>query len=90
MPHLNKSPLGRGENVNPTPANQVMVINKLIILKPAPGEEVKIIWSAIIKSSLFMFHGDASLDIWSITPAQNFMENLFKPEISNPRICSAD
>lgn len=62
--HLSKSPKGRGEmKILPTPANQVTVINKLIILDPAPGEGVKIIWS-IIKSRLFNFQVDASLDIW--------------------------
>lgn len=45
------------------PANQVTVINKLIILTSAPGEEVKIIWSVIIKSSWLLFPDDASLDI---------------------------
>lgn len=62
--HLSKSPTGRGKmKILSSAANQVTVINKLIILDPAPGEGVKIIWS-IIKSRLFILQVDASLDIW--------------------------
>lgn len=60
-----------------TPANQVTVINKLIILTPVLGEEVKVIWSLIIKSGWFLFPDDASLDI-----CPNFHGNMII-QISN-------